>query len=70
MQLPVGKTLLHCTIVSGKRPQSADLIIVELVVYRANHKLRARLGTALDQRGDERLLSRFAEIWGSDNDKS
>jgi uncharacterized protein HemY len=44
---------------------SADLLVDELVVYRANHKLHQRLRDALDRRGDQRLLSSFERQWGT-----
>lgn len=47
---------------------SAELVIVELAAYRANHKLRRRLGAALDRRGEERLLSRFEAHWAPEQD--
>lgn len=42
---------------------SAELVLVELAVYRANHKLRLQLQAALDRRRDERLLSCFKDAW-------
>jgi hypothetical protein len=58
------------SVVASGDALSAETIIVELGVYRANHKLRARLETALDRRRDERLLSRFERIWGADGGES
>jgi len=54
---------LLAVVARGDAP-SAELLIVELAVYRANHKLHARLATAINRRGDERLRSRFEQIWG------
>lgn len=42
---------------------SAELVIVELAVYRTNQELRLRLDTALTERGDQPLLGLFGEIW-------
>ncbi len=43
---------------------SAELVLVELAVYRANRKLRHQLQAVLDRRQDQRLLSCFNEAWG------
>jgi hypothetical protein len=47
---------------------SAELVIVELAVYRASGELRRDLVAALAARGDESLLSRFRETWLAEGD--
>lgn len=58
---------LLCVVERGDA-KSAGLIISELLVYRANHKLRRRLEAALKRRGDAGVLARLQEIWSLDED--
>jgi len=43
---------------------SAELVVVELAVYRTNKKLHRRLGDAVSRRSDGSLRSRYEEDWG------
>lgn len=55
--------VMDCQVVEKGDRASAELVLVELAVYRANHKLGRQLQTAVDNRSDERLLSCFRNAW-------
>lgn len=52
-----------CSLVADGDKASARLLVQELAVYRANDKLRKRLGEAMAVRGDESLQQVFERVW-------
>ncbi|MEA3277642.1 MAG: HEAT repeat domain-containing protein [Pseudomonadota bacterium] len=51
------------SVVAGGDRASAALVVQELAVYRANTRLRDRLGEIVARRADEPLQERFASAW-------
>ena len=51
------------TIVADARPAVALEVVEALAIYRHNAKLKQRLETALDERGETQLKDRFAALW-------
>jgi hypothetical protein len=51
------------TIVADARPAVVLEIVEALAIYRHNAKLKQRLESALDERGEAQLKDRFAALW-------
>jgi hypothetical protein len=57
-----------CSVMAGGDRVSAELVVSELAVYRASDRLRERVRTILEERGDDRLQQTFDREWPSPRD--
>lgn len=54
-----------CSVVAKGDKVSAELLVQELAVYRANDRLRKQLSEAVEARGEKALQQSFERIWGN-----